>query len=253
MGGDLKYELLDKAYATAGGHEIEKMQSIKSELLAFLGEDFNFDEHIHETDGHDPQIIDALLMLEIFIDSATVNDFVRCCELAVPIFNRFNSIERRAQADDISDADNLYDIRCIARVIGNVEDILDFFMTIRPLMAEVDAYRDHPRYLALKMPLHMNSLLRLLRSRKYEFDKISYRKDIEAHFEEHYSCVQQVYDEKGERFFVHKTIANIRRGIFRRDKAMVEESMDILKEAGHADIAEIVNTEIRDYGGELAL
>ena len=245
---DLKYELLCKAYSVKGGHEIDKLEEAKKELLDFLGEDFDFDKHIHDVDKHDPHIIDALLMLEILTIEAKDNDFKKCCELAAPIFKRFSKIELKGMSYDNDTFEDYFTIICMTRVIGHAKDLTSFFAASIPATQELNRYNHHPEYLVDKMALHMNSLFRLLRSKKYDFNGEDYSDDVKYHFEMNYRYTQEIYHKEPKWFRLRKLVADVRHGIFHKDKQTIKVALGAMKIFEYHDVIKIMHTEIDEYG-----
>ncbi|MCL2350849.1 MAG: hypothetical protein FWC67_05150 [Defluviitaleaceae bacterium] len=224
------------------------MKEIKSELLKFLGDDFDFDKHMHDVGDHDAHVIDALLMLEIAVSETEYNDFQKCCELAAPIFKRFSKMKLRGMDYKDYDDDNFYIVMCMVRVIGYAKDLTSFFAASIPLANELQRYSLTPDYLNDKMALHMNSLFRLLRARKYEFTNDGYAEDIKLHFEMHYKYTQDIFHKDHKRFMLRKLVADVRHGIFHKDKQTIKVALGAMKIFEYHDVIKIMHTEIDEYG-----
>ncbi|MCL2349965.1 MAG: hypothetical protein FWC67_00650 [Defluviitaleaceae bacterium] len=247
-----KENLLEKAHSLQGSHEIDKIEQIKSELLSLLGDGFDIDDdkHIYGHGGHDTQIIDALLLMEIFLIETKYNDLERCFELAGPVFERFCGMHLARVEEGCAELVDFYNLRTAIKLIGHIELPIDCLAIITPLTDELEEYKDHPRYLDMKMALHTNLLLRLLRMDKKE-DRGEFIIQSKMFFLRTFNSIADLYEMDNKRFKLHKIIADIRKGIFGADMEYVQEGISKLKAGGHDDVVKIMETEIEEYFVEL--
>jgi len=218
---------MDNAFAIDGNHEPGKKKAAEYGLIEYIKEN-----------GNDPQINDTLRVLRIFDDERLNNDFEACCEMAAPIFDRLSSANEW----------DFYDIRILAGVVDYADTYEKANVMAKAALEKLEEYANEERYAIIKLSIHMNILLRLLRARYYDLDNISDPKafkTLELMFELHFDAVMFV-SEDGD-FPMQKAAAVVRKGIFYRDNKLAGEGFSVLESLKEYEAHKMLQDEATEY------
>ncbi|MCL2350110.1 MAG: helix-turn-helix transcriptional regulator [Defluviitaleaceae bacterium] len=223
--------LIDKVLALSGGHEIEVIDKLKVEVENFLKSS--------ECD----EAREALILLDFFIldrESDDVSDFER---LAEPIFKRLN------ETSDWS----ITDVRILTRIIGAAGSIHEVFKLAEEALEALDDNHNqkyNPNYASMRISLHSNVLLRCLRELIPETMIGNYDYQVavlRSRFEDHFDGIIAMCKSDIKRFFIPHQAARVRLGVFLKDFSLVLSAFSELREAGHADVVDILKAEINGH------
>ncbi|MCL2350155.1 MAG: helix-turn-helix domain-containing protein [Defluviitaleaceae bacterium] len=244
MNNETKYALLEKVLRIAN-HQTKEIKALKKEITEYLGKDFKLKDYNpfkHDSDEfkRDPQLVDAALLLEIYLVEAKEGDFKKCSKLAAPILARVGHTNNK----------DFYDVRLAANVIGLEESIWNFSRTVSAIENELERHHEHERYESVKMVLYINVLGRLVRSRFYDlpkFDDPDETKRFENFFMNIYNSISELYEENEEKFWLRKTVADIRKGIFFNQQEEVQDGFEALEAKERHDVLEMMRDEAEKY------
>ena len=220
---DKKHKLLEEFFDTGGNHNLG--DALKGKLLNYI-----------KNSGNDPQISDALRILQMFEAERDYNDFKNSCKITVPIF------ERLANTDEW----DIYDIMILATVIGHAETYDYACMLAEEALVKLKEYADEKRYAGIKLTIHMNIMLRLLRVKYFDFEKLGSSKKLENMFAKHTNAVLPLC--KGRKFLAYKAGVMIRKGLFYRDDNLVNEGFKLLSDNGEIEVYKMLQHDARQYG-----
>lgn len=221
---DKKNKLIEEFFDIGGNHNLEEAKAIKAKLLNYI-----------KRNGDDPQINDILLVLQMFEVESEYNDFGSSCQIVVPIVER------------LTDTDwDLYDIMILAAVVGHTETYGQACVLAEKVLEKLEAYTHEKRYVNIKLAIHMNIMLRLLRVKYFDFENLGSLEELENIFSRHVNAVLPIC--KGRKLLAHKAAVMIRKGLFYKDDNLVNEGFKLLSDNGEIEAYKILQHGARQYG-----
>lgn len=223
----MKHQLLNEVFAIDGNYRPAENKAAESKLLEYI-----------EKNGDDPQINDALRILEIYAVEGSLNDFEESRKIATPILNRLTRAYKW----------NFYDIRILARVIDYVEPYERTHALAKEALRQLEEYSKEERYTIIKLSIHVNIMVRLLRARYFDLEDMDdpeALENLDSVFSMHFDAVIDIC-ENGN-FPIHRAIAIIRKGIFTKDHELMEEGFKVLKKLKEYDLHRMLEDEAKEY------
>jgi len=223
----LKYKLIDELFSVGGNHDLEKSRLVEAKLLEYLN-----------TYGDDAQICDALSILEISANESEKNDLDLSRELAESIFIRLSR----------ADVWDFYDIKILATVVGYAETYQQMCKLIDKALKKLEEHRHEAKYGSTKLCIYMNALHRLSRAKFFDIEDLNdtkWLKKLEKVFVSYFDAIMAICE--GDDFALHKTIAEVRKGIFFEKYEPVKEGLTSLTKAGHVEICRMLDDEFQEF------
>jgi len=220
----LKQRLLEEVFDLGGNFKKEKSKALKSKLISYL-----------RNEGYDPQISDALAILEIDIIEGEQNDFEVSQELAAP------TLERLADTDTW----DIFDFRIFAAVVDYADTHEQAHLLAEEALQKLEAYAHEGLYVAIKLCIHVNVIYRLLKAKYFDELDLTSSDKLAKLFSKHFDAVMDICEVK--HFPLHKAIVQIRKGLFYKDYALANEGFLYLEASGEEEAYKGMQEEAREY------
>jgi transcriptional regulator with XRE-family HTH domain len=220
----LKYQLLDEVFEIGGNYKPEENKLAEARLSDYL-----------KTNGNDPQISDALLMLKVFTKENESNDFEASREIAAPIFDRLTAADKW----------DFYDIRIFAAVVDYASTYEQTYFLAHDALKRLEEYSYEERYAVIKLSIHMNTSFRLIRAKYYDTDGLDASDKLDSMFSSHINAALSICEEGN--FPMHKGVNMIRKGLYYQDHSLAKKGFNVLEKAGEHEAYEILKNEVSEY------
>ena len=220
----LRQRLLEEVFDLGGNFRPDKSKALKTRLMSYL-----------KDEGYDPQISDALAILEIDIIESEQNDFEASQELAIPILERLSDLDKW----------NLFDFRIFAAVVDYADTYDQVLFLAEEALQRLEEYSHEGLYTSIKLCIHVNITHRLLRTKYFdEIDPVSLDR-LEGIFSGHFNSVMAICETR--HFPLHKAMVMIRKGLFYKDYALANEGFLYLKASGEDELYKSMQDEVKEY------
>ena len=192
-----KQEIIDSVFAIKFNTEIEKMIEVKNAIKNFFKE-FGFDSEVN----------DAQLILRMFENEAEYNKepyaiFKESCKMLEPITKRLRLLDEWSK----------YEIKIAPYVIGYCANYKHSIDLAKKMLKQLKKFSDEKDYVNIKLAVHTNMLLRLLRAKLVE---VSDKNDpkLKAEFLKHRKSASKICEANFENCFLHSMLISMRAAVF---------------------------------------
>ncbi|MCL1925146.1 MAG: helix-turn-helix transcriptional regulator [Defluviitaleaceae bacterium] len=228
----MKDELFNEFFSLGGNHKsLPKVRAFQNKLS----------KYIEKLEKEDLQLIHLLIMSQIELEALNDRNFDKISETAKPIIEKltYKSISKW----------NLYDIRLTQYAVGYTFNFEEAEILFSQAFAALNKYLKHELYVKIKLAIHMNILIRLLRAYFFEIDirsHISRFQKLEKLFIENVSSALAICESSAEEFKIYETAILIRKHIFEREFEEIDPLLEELKDMNR-DIYKAVKDEVKFY------
>ena len=220
-----KYQLLEEFFDIGGNHEPDKAKAVEVKLHEYIN-----------NNGDDPQISDALRILQMFEVERDYNDFEKSCQVTAPV------LERLVNADKW----DIYDITMFSKVVGYAETYEKACALAEEALEKIEEYSSEKRYIDIKLTIHMHIMTRLLRTKYFDLENIDASEKLKNLFSKHTNAALPMC--KGRKLITHKAAIMIRKGMFYRDDNLINEGFKLLVDNGEIEVYKMLQHDARQYG-----
>ena len=219
-----KHKLLNEFLDLGSNCRLEESKVVENKMLDYL-----------KNYGDEPQINDALCIMQIYRIEAIHNDLEACCKIAEPVFERLINTEEW----------DIYDILLSAIVVGHAETYSQSYMFAEDILKRLEEYSDKRWYVGTKLAIHMNMINRLVRARYFDLENLDSFKELENMFIKHTNASLAL--SKGRKYLMHKAMAVIRKGLFYKDNDLTMEGFKLLSDSGELEMYKVMLLEVKQY------
>jgi len=220
-----KTELMEEAFRLGGNHNLKACKAMETKLQRYV-----------EKHPDDLQVRDVLLMVKMYIDEHEFSDPETSRKFAAPIIERLSGTDKW----------EFCDIRVLATVVDFADTYSQFQTLVEMALERLEEYSYEEKYSALKRVIHMNSTYRLLKARYFKTTGPDSPEDLEKEFSKHVNAALTLCDEF--KFPIHrKAVLVVRKGLFYKDDVLIDEGLNLLKEAGEHDLYKMMQGEVREF------
>ena len=219
-----KYKLLNDFFDLGGNHRLEESKMLETNLLDYI-----------ENNGEDSQIRDALRVLQLYRVEAIYNDHETCCCIAAPI------LERMASTCNW----DVYDILLFTTVVGYAETYIQAYILAEDVLKRLEEYSNEKWYAGAKLTVHMNIMLRLLRTKHFDSENLVSLNELKKMFLQHTTAAFALF--KSRKFLIFEAVATIRKGLFYKDDDLTMEGFKLLGDNGEFNAYKVMQHEVRQF------
>ena len=219
-----KRKLLNEFLDLGGNHHLEKGKAIEAKMLDYI-----------EINGEDPQISDALCIIQMYRIEANHNDLESSCQIVEPVLKRLTNTEQW----------DIYDILISSIVVGHAETYSQSCMFAEDILKRLEEYSTEKWYTGTKLTIHMNTVTRLLRVKYFDSEKVASEKDLENLFSRHANAALALC--RGRKYLVHKAIITVRKGIFYKDDNLAKEGFRLLSSNDELEVYRMLQRDVRQF------
>ena len=191
-------------------------------------------EYIRDN-GEDSQIVDALRIIKILETESEHNDFEKCYDIAIQIFDRL------IEADDW----DFYDLRILAQVIDYCETFDYTLLLAKDAFKRLENFKHEKKYIDIKATLYVNVILRLLRAKHFDMDNLQPTKELQDAFKK-YTKEGLAFCEK-HNLNIHRDVIYIRRGIFFKNPIFSDKGLSSLKASGQLEVYRMMQEAMAEF------
>ena len=219
-----KQKLLNEFLDLGGNYRLEESKAVEAKMLDYI-----------ENYGDEPQINDALRILQMYRVESIHNDLETSCQIVKPIFERLTNTEQW----------DIYDILLSAIVVGHAETYIQSYMFAEDILKRLEEYSNEKWYAGTKLIIHMNTVTRLLRAKHFDSDNVTSSRELENIFLRHANATLALC--KGRKYLVHKAMTMVRKGIFYKDDDLTREGFKLLSDNGELEVYRMLQHEVRQF------
>jgi len=221
--------LLDEFINFQDTNNIAKIQKLKKKIQKFL----------KLSQISDIQLLDAVKVLNVWVEDHEYNDFDQCHRIALPVVDRLAKL----------DYWDYYDVWLANYVVSFGIDYKATHEFAKKTLTALEEYKNNKRYDGQKLNICLSVLLRLLRAKYFETNYTNPDVDLSelaALFYDYFNqCIELC--EKHEKYKLYKILASIRKGLFEQDYPAVEQGLRNIKKSA-PDFYKITTEEVNGYG-----
>ncbi|MCL2610206.1 MAG: helix-turn-helix domain-containing protein [Defluviitaleaceae bacterium] len=228
LGNEKKYKLLEKYFTSfpTNTGEIEPLEKFRKKLENYLRNE------------SDDQIRDVLRLVNLYIEEKLYWDFEEAVKIMRPTIIRLLNLENW----------DLYDIRILQTAITYGKTFEECQKLITTALIALEKYNNHPLYFKIKLALHMNILVRLIKAQFLEVDPIEMPMDskkLKEAFDQHVKMALALCKDKELK--TYRIIILIREALFHRNYEEVDKNLNALKETGEKDVYNAMKEAVNYY------
>jgi len=167
--------------------------------------------------GEDNQLNTLLTVMDVHHSEHNSN-FHKCCELSQPVIKAYENKESW----------DFYDIRLMTSVFSYVDSCDKALKNAEKILTLLKSYQNHERYIHIKIAIHSNSMLRMLRANFNEREYINAPHKLEYYFNAHKNELMRI-SSNNKSFKYLQIAADFRSGLFHGDFSHSEKILKQLK------------------------
>jgi len=222
-----KRDLLNELLDLGGNHRPEASKVLEPKLV----------EYIKNVEA-DPQIEDALRILQMYKVEYFDNDLKTGCRLVAPVFERLMNMEEWG----------IYDILLAAIVVGHAKTYKHTYSFAEDILERLEKYSGERWYVGTQLAIHVNVVLRLVNAKYFDLensDALEELGELEDMFLKHTNAGLALC--KGRKYVIQKAMFVVRKGLFYKDDDRVNEAFRLLSDNGELEMYRVMRHEIRQY------
>jgi len=219
-----KRDLLNELLDLGGNHRPEASKVLEPKLV----------EYIKNVEA-DPQIEDALRILQMGRVEYFDNDLEAGCQIVEPIFERLANTEEWG----------IYDILLFTIVIGHAKTYKQSYMSGEDVLNRLEKYSGERWYVGTRLVIHSNIALRLVRAKFFDLESSDALEELENMFLKHVNAGLALC--KGRIYLAHKAAFMIRKGIFYCDDDLTKEGFRLLGDHGELEMYKVMRYEVKPF------
>jgi len=226
---DTKILLLEEFFAFQDTMDAAKILRLKKKIQKFL----------RSTYDNNTQLLDAVRILDLWVDNLEYNDFEYSYRIASPIAERLACMKTL----------DLCDIMLSIQVVGYRKDYNEVHEFAQKILAALEDYKSDKRYRGIKIVTYMNVLLRLLRVKYFELDSsenTAELAELTALFMKYVHLVLELCGDQ-ESLWLYKTMALLRKAIFEKDYEEIDAKLVFIREKGNAALCRVIIEEVNGF------
>jgi len=222
-----KYKLLEKYFSNhiTNAGDIESLEKFQKKL------------ENHLRNERDDQVRDVLKLVRLQIEEKLFSDFEEAVRIMKPTIERLKNLESW----------DFYDIRISQTAVAYCETFKECQKLSTLAIIALEKYNDHPLYFKIKLALHMNILVRLIKAQFLEIDPSEMPADskkLKEIFDQHVKSALAL--SQSEELIVYRLVVLIREGLFYKNYAEVDKRLEELKDT-NKDLYQSLKESVNYY------